>query len=47
MEPTLWCELCQSKPATGSLYGYFASLEEEPLTMLTCEGCAQEALALK
>lgn len=45
MQPVHWCNICQKKPATGSLLGYFANLKDEEITLLVCTECAEESLA--
>lgn len=44
MFPVQWCNLCQSRPATGILTGYFQDLEDEQLTLQACSECAEKAL---
>lgn len=44
MFPVEWCNLCQTRPATGILSGYFADLKDEPLDLRACTECAEEAL---
>lgn len=44
MQPVIWCNLCQSRPATGSLRGFFEDLPNEEANFMVCNQCAAEAM---
>lgn len=45
MQPVIWCNLCQSRPATGSLLGFFEDAPDEQADLMVCNECA--AIAMK
>lgn len=44
MQPVIWCNICQSKPAVGNLRGFFENLPEEEFDLMACNDCAMEAM---